>query len=156
MLKSRLVSCWLLVFIVILVYTYVPPTNTQILAWFPTTFIAEFVQLLPSFISKATASEVLHSTFDLPCLSATLQVSHMMKTATTSSSDDAQQMQYNNKCMVAFQDPVHRLMFGHFLRSESGRGDTIDKLKTLLNLLEDFSDHPRVVEMARVTPLLLK
>ncbi len=47
-------------------------------------------------------------------------------------------------------------MFGHFQRSESGRGDTIDKLKSLVFLLEDFSEHQRVVEMARVTPLLIK
>ena len=47
-------------------------------------------------------------------------------------------------------------MFGHFLRNESGKGDTIDKLKSLVVLLEDFSEHRRVVEMARVTPLLIK
>ena len=42
------------------------------------------------------------------------------------------------------------------MRGESGKGDTIDKLRTLMNLLEDFSEHQRVVEAARVTPLLLK
>ena len=31
-------------------------------------------------------------------------------------------------CLATFQDPTHRLMFGHFLRSETGRGDTIDRL----------------------------
>lgn len=31
------------------------------------------------------------------------------------------------KCLTAFQDPSHKLMFGHFLRSETGRGDTIDR-----------------------------
>ena len=31
------------------------------------------------------------------------------------------------KCLLALQDQTHKLMFGHFLRVESGRGDTIDR-----------------------------
>ncbi|XP_064407104.1 AP-5 complex subunit zeta-1-like [Halichondria panicea] len=131
------------------------PNILKILAWFPTTFIAEFLQLLPSFISKATASEVLHSTFDLPCLSATLQANHLLQTS-PGLADTGPQVSPYAKCLAAFQEPTHKLMFGHFQRSESGRGDTIDKLKSLVFLLEDFSEHQRVVEMARVTPLLIK
>jgi len=54
------------------------PNIMKILAWAPVTFVAEFLQLLPAFISKASASEVLHSLLDLPCLSATLQAQHLI------------------------------------------------------------------------------
>jgi len=47
-------------------------------------------------------------------------------------------------------------MFGHFLRSENGRGDTIDRLSTLHHLLGNFSSHHRVMAAAQITPLLLK
>lgn len=33
-------------------------TSLQILAWSPPTYIAEFLQLIPVFISESTASEV--------------------------------------------------------------------------------------------------
>lgn len=52
-------------------------TFLQILAWSPITFIGEFLQLLPAFITKTSASEVLHSLLDLPCLSATLQAYYL-------------------------------------------------------------------------------
>ncbi len=30
-------------------------------------------------------------------------------------------------CFSELTDPNHKLMYGHFLRNESGRGDTIDR-----------------------------
>ena len=128
--------------------------DMQILAWSPSTYIAEFLQLLPAFISKATALEVLHSLLDLPCMSATLQAQHLLNTI-PNITDTSFLPQYT-KCLAAFQDPAHKFMCGYFLRTESGKGDTINKLKTLLNLLEDFSEHQRVVEVAEVTPVLVK
>ena len=52
----------------------------QILAWSPVTFVGEFLQLLPAFVTKSSASEVLHSLLDLPCLSATLQAHYLTTT----------------------------------------------------------------------------
>lgn len=60
------------------------------------------------------------------------------------------------KCLAAFQDSTHKLMFGHFLRTESGHGDTIDRLTTIQHLLSDFSAHQRVIAAAQCVPLLLK
>lgn len=130
------------------------PSILKILAWSPITFISEFLQLLPGFISKSAAAEVLHSLFDLPCLAATLQVQHLL-TAVPTLADTNAIPQYT-KCLTAYQDPAHRLMFGHYLRTETGKGDTIDRLSTLHHLLGDFSGHQRVLAAAEVTPLLLR
>jgi AP-5 complex subunit zeta-1 len=59
------------------------PNLLKILAWSPMTFVAEFLQLLPACISPTTASEVLHSLFDLPCLSATLQAQYLVEAGKT-------------------------------------------------------------------------
>lgn len=40
------------------VFIYIIPQFMQILAWFPITFISEFLILLPTFISEITAPEV--------------------------------------------------------------------------------------------------
>lgn len=61
-----------------------------------------------------------------------------------------------SKCLAAFQDGTYKLMFGHFLRSENGRGDTIDRLGSLHHLLLDFVEHERVKAASRVAPLLFK
>jgi hypothetical protein len=47
-------------------------------------------------------------------------------------------------------------MFGHFLRGENGKGDTIDRLGSLHLLLEDFSGHQRIIATAQVAPMLIK
>lgn len=64
-------------------------------------------------------------------------------------------LQYT-KCLAAFQDTTYKLMFGHFLRSENGKGDTIDRLGSLHLLLENFSSHQRILATAQVAPLLIK
>ena len=60
------------------------------------------------------------------------------------------------KCLAAYQDATYKLMFGHFLRGENGKGDTIDRLSSLHLLLEDFSRHPRIIATAQVAPLLVE
>lgn len=130
------------------IFTKFFPNFLKILAWAPVTYVAEFLQLLPSFISSGTALEVLHSLLDLPCLTAVLQVQQFCLDANT-------KPQFA-RCIAAFQEPSNKLMFGHFLRSESGRGDTIDRLTLIQQLLSDLSQHPRVTGAAEITPLLLR
>ena len=60
------------------------------------------------------------------------------------------------KCLAAFQDATYKFMFGHFLRSENGKGDTIDRLGSLHHLLLDFVEHERVKAVSLVAPLLMK
>eukprot|EP00731_Ephydatia_muelleri_P028511 Em0020g155a len=130
------------------IFTKFFPNFLKILAWAPVTYVAEFLQLLPSFISSSTALEVLHSLLDLPCLTAVLQVQQLCQ--------DANTKPLYARCIAAFQETTNKLMFGHFLRVESGRGDTIDRLGLLHQLLGDLSQHPRVTGAAEITPLLLR
>ena len=127
--------------------------HSKILAWFPVTFVAEFLQLTPTFTSESTASEVLHSILDLPCLSATLQAQHI---STNPNSTDINFSPCYAKSLAAFQDGTYKLMFGHFLRSENGKGDTIDKLASLHHLLLDFAGHERVKAASRIAPLMMR
>ncbi|CAI7992801.1 AP-5 complex subunit zeta-1 [Geodia barretti] len=90
------------------------PNLLKILAWSPMTFVAEFLQLLPACISPTTASEVLHSLFDLPCLSATLQAQYLVEAVPNIT--DLNLLPQYNRCLASFQDAAHKLMFGHFLR----------------------------------------
>jgi len=128
--------------------------DAQILAWSPVTFVGEFIQLLPAFIADSTVSEVFHSLLDLPCLSATLQAQHLL--SPHSMTFDPGLYPNYAKCLAAFQDSTYKLMFGHFLRSENGKGDTIDRLGNIHHLLLDFVGHERVKGVSRVAPLLLK
>ena len=137
------------------VYTHTHHTHSyQILAWSPVTFVGDFLQLLPAFISETTIFEVFHSLLDLPCLTATLQA-HYILSLHSHTVEPGLYPQYAS-CLAAFQDTTHRLMFGHFLRSENGKGDTIDHLGRIHNILMDFVNHERVKGLARVAPLLLK
>lgn len=124
------------------------------MAWSPVTFIAEFLLLLPAFITDATTSEVLHSLLDLPCLAATLQAQHIL--STNPGAADYNPYPRYSKCLAAFQDGTYKFMFGHFLRSENGKGDTIDRLGSLHHLLLDFVEHERVKAVSRIAPLLMK
>lgn len=61
-----------------------------------------------------------------------------------------------SKCLAAFQDGSYKFMFGHFLRSENGKGDTIDRLGSLHLLLLDFVEHERVKAVSQVAPLMIR
>jgi AP-5 complex subunit zeta-1 len=136
------------------IFTKYVPNLLKILAWSPMTFVADFLQLLPACVSLTTASEVLHSLLDLPCLSATLQAQYLVN-AVPNITDQNLLPQYN-RCLASYQDTAHKLMFGHFLRSETGRGDTIDRLGNLHLLLSDFSQHQRVLAAAQVAPQMVR
>ncbi|XP_065898353.1 AP-5 complex subunit zeta-1-like isoform X2 [Dysidea avara] len=134
------------------IFTKYFPGLLKILAWYPQTFIAEFLQLLPAFLSEHTTSEVLHSVLDLPCLSAVLQLQHYSLLGLSEQGACSAYV----KSITAFCDPTFKLMFGHFLRDSVGRGDTIDKLGQIHALLMEFSSHARVIAAAEVVPLLLR
>jgi AP-5 complex subunit zeta-1 len=136
------------------IFTKYFPNLLKILAWSPPTYISEYLQLLPAFINEQTASEVLHSILDLPCLSAVLTANYLV--ANVQPSVLQNMLPQYLECLTALQDQSNKLLFGHFLRNESGRGDTIDKLKYLHEILEDFNKHQRIINASEIVPLLLK
>ncbi|XP_071943809.1 AP-5 complex subunit zeta-1-like [Antedon mediterranea] len=127
------------------------PNLLKILAWNPRTYLPEFFDLLPSFMSTSTSLEVLHILLDLPCLSAALEASHLA--AKVASDPEAES---RLACVQAFQNPDHRPWFNFILRQQSGQGDTINRLEFLHQLLEDLKHHPRVNICSQGVPVLLR
>ncbi|XP_077590208.1 AP-5 complex subunit zeta-1 [Stigmatopora nigra] len=126
------------------------PNFLKFLAWDSPAVVDDFVDLLPSFVTPATALELLHSLLDLPCLSATLLL-QLRSTFLPISDSGGRSL----ALMDAFRNPAYRGLFLFLLRSEAGSGDTIDRLSTLLELLSEAADWPRVIQCAQTVPILL-
>lgn len=120
------------------------PNILKILAWFPVTFISEFMDLLPAFMSDSTAIEVLHCVLDLPCLSAALLCM----------SDE--ELQNRSNILSSLQNANCKSMLTFILRQKSGGGETLERLHLLHAALRDVIDHSRVRAAADVVPSLLK
>ncbi|XP_048576058.1 AP-5 complex subunit zeta-1 isoform X2 [Nematostella vectensis] len=126
------------------------PNLLKILAWFPRTFLMEFLELLPVMMSEDSAVEVFHSLLDLPCLSAAMCTSW---NARAKSSSDVPSTKLTSA--DSFLDSKYKPLFSFILRPEAGHGDTISKLVVLHELLADMVEHPRVMVSSQiVTPLL--
>ncbi|XP_061158958.1 AP-5 complex subunit zeta-1 isoform X2 [Syngnathus typhle] len=126
------------------------PNLLKFLAWDSPAVIDDFVDLLPSMVTSGTALELLHTLLDLPCLSATLLLQHRSMCLPISDPGGRNQASVN-----AFRNPTFRGLFLFLLRGEAGTGDTIDRLSTLLELLSEAADWPRVVQCAQTVPILL-
>ncbi|XP_057717339.1 AP-5 complex subunit zeta-1 isoform X2 [Corythoichthys intestinalis] len=131
-------------------YTRNFPNILKFLAWDSPAVVDDFVDLLPSMVTPASALELLHTLLDLPCLSATLLL--QLRSMFLPISDSGGR---NLALMDAFRNPSYRGLFLFLLRSEAGSGDTIDRLSTLLELLSEAADWPRVVQCAQIVPILL-
>ena len=82
---------------------------------------------------------MLHSLIDFPCLSAILTGNHLISAGKGSGVGinimcvsvptvvDRHLLPQYMQSLSALQDQGYKLMFGHYLRNESGRGDTIDR-----------------------------
>ncbi|XP_037111747.1 AP-5 complex subunit zeta-1 isoform X2 [Syngnathus acus] len=126
------------------------PNLLKFLAWDSPAVIDDFVDLLPSMVTSGTALELLHTLLDLPCLSATLLLQHRSMCLPISDPGGR-----NLASVNAFRNPSFRGLFLFLLRGEAGAGDTIDRLSTLLELLSEAADWPRVVQCAQTVPILL-
>nr|XP_057905218.1 AP-5 complex subunit zeta-1 isoform X1 [Doryrhamphus excisus] len=131
-------------------YTCYFPNLLKFLAWDSPAVVDDFVDLLPSLVTCGTALELLHTLLDLPCLSATLLL-QLRSTCLPISESGGRGL----ASMDAFRNPSFRGLFLFLLRSEAGSGDTIDRLSTLLELLSEAADWPRVVRCAQTVPILL-
>ncbi|XP_044184547.1 AP-5 complex subunit zeta-1-like [Acropora millepora] len=125
------------------------PNILKILAWYPRTYLKEFMDLLPAMLNEDTIVEVFHALLDLPCLAAALCTSSVK-------ANSGDKMIFGQQSSAeAFWSPEHRSLYSFILRPEAGHGDTIDKLATLHSLLEDTLEQPRVVVSAQIVPVLL-
>ncbi|XP_041863698.1 AP-5 complex subunit zeta-1 isoform X2 [Melanotaenia boesemani] len=131
-------------------YTRFFPNLLKFLAWDSPAVVDDFVDLLPSLVTKGTAVELLHTLLDLPCLSATL-VLQLRSTCLPISEQGSRGL----LSLDAFRNPSFRGLFLFLLRGEAGSGDTIDRLSTLHELLAEAADWPRVVRCAQTVPVLL-
>ncbi|XP_063759285.1 AP-5 complex subunit zeta-1 isoform X2 [Eleginops maclovinus] len=131
-------------------YTHSFPNLLKFLAWDSPAVVDDFVDLLPSLVTAGTAVELLHTLLDLPCLSATL-VLQVRSTCLPISELSGRGL----LSLDAFRSPSFRGLFLFLLRGEAGSGDTIDRLSTLLELLAETADWPRVVQCAQTVPVLL-
>ncbi|XP_061702022.1 AP-5 complex subunit zeta-1 isoform X2 [Syngnathoides biaculeatus] len=126
------------------------PNLFKFLAWESPAVVDDFVDLLPSMVTSGNALELLHTLLDLPCLSATLVL--QLRSMCLPISDSGGR---GLPSMDAFRNPSFRALFLFLLRSEAGSGDTIDRLGTLLDLLSETANWPRVVQCAQTVPILL-
>ncbi|XP_077413152.1 AP-5 complex subunit zeta-1 isoform X2 [Vanacampus margaritifer] len=131
-------------------YTCYFPNLLKFLAWDSPAVIDDFIDLLPSMVTLGTALELLHTLLDLPCISATLLL--QLRSMCLPISDSGGR---SLALMDAFRNPSFRGFFLFLLRGEAGTGDTIDRLSTLLELLSEAADWPRVVQCAQTVPILL-
>ncbi|XP_017271976.1 AP-5 complex subunit zeta-1 isoform X2 [Kryptolebias marmoratus] len=126
------------------------PNILKFLAWNSPAVVEDFVDLLPSLVTAGTAVELLHSLLDLPCLSATLVL--QLRSSCLPLSDPGGRGLLS---LDAFRNPSFRGFFLFLLRTESGLGDTMDRLNTLHELLAEAADWPRVVQCSQAVPVLL-
>ncbi|CAG5118131.1 unnamed protein product, partial [Candidula unifasciata] len=129
------------------------PNLFKILAWHPRVFHYEFATLLPAMMNVDTSIEIFHLLLDLPCMSAALEIIERAKVTeplvVEVDSEPASSLE-------AFYNPRFRPLFSYITRSESGHGDTIDRLAQLHLLLRDSMNSSRVMVCCQLVPILLR
>uniref|UniRef100_A0AAQ5Z2N2 Adaptor related protein complex 5 subunit zeta 1 n=1 Tax=Amphiprion ocellaris TaxID=80972 RepID=A0AAQ5Z2N2_AMPOC len=102
-------------------YTHFFPNLLKFLAWDSPAVVDDFVDLLPSLVTPATAVELLHTLLDLPCLSATL-ILQLRSTCLPISEPGGRGL----LSLDAFRNPSFRGLFLFMLRGEFGiLGNTV-------------------------------
>uniref|UniRef100_H3AAJ6 Adaptor related protein complex 5 subunit zeta 1 n=1 Tax=Latimeria chalumnae TaxID=7897 RepID=H3AAJ6_LATCH len=132
------------------------PNLFKFLAWNSPSLISEFLEVLPALISPESAVEILHSLLDLPCMTAALEIQLRCPPAPLSEKVSSDFSVKPSSSVEAFRYPCYKSMYLYILRSESGTGDTIDRLSLLHEVLLDMASRPRIVQCAQVVPILLQ
>ncbi|KFM68184.1 hypothetical protein X975_21262, partial [Stegodyphus mimosarum] len=127
------------------------PTFFKVLAWRPNTFLDDFLELLPAFMSQHTSVEVFYVLLDLPCLTAIL-----ILTDNKSSILDPKTVK-DSGLLEAAKKPELSSMIQFMLRRNSGIGDTFENVSLLHQSLNSLASDSRVMCCAEaVIPLLKK
>ncbi|XP_059152850.1 AP-5 complex subunit zeta-1-like [Physella acuta] len=129
------------------------PNLFKILAWHPRLFMNEFTMILPAMMNWDTSIEIFHLLLDLPCMTAALEVMEKVKKLEPSTTPiDVEP----SNSVDAFNSPRFRPLFNYITRSESGQGDTIDRLSSLHSVLKDCQGSTRVMVCSQLVPILLR
>ncbi|XP_063961965.1 AP-5 complex subunit zeta-1-like [Lytechinus pictus] len=131
------------------------PSILRILAWNPRTFLSDYVEILPALISADTAKEMLHLLLDLPCTTASMILMHRERQLRQNPSLLEIQPAWLASVNI-LRKPEHQPWFNYILRSQSGKGDTINKLDFLYKLIDKLASHPRVMICSQAIPSLVR
>ena len=128
------------------------PNLLKIIAWHPRSFMYEFLELIPLFMTEAISSELFHSILDIPCTSVMLELKEQSK------ADDflLEHLEASLGESDAFLSSSHRKISDFFLRSTSGGPETFDKLDKVFVALAPFSNKTRSVVCCQLVPVLLR
>ena len=128
------------------------PNLMKIIAWHPRSFLYEFLELIPLFMTEDTTCEVFHSILDIPCTSVMLELERQ------NNIDQflVENLEASAKETGAFISKSHRQISDFFLRCESGGPETIDKLDKIFAALTPLSNRTRVTVCCQVVPILLQ
>ncbi|XP_042894930.1 AP-5 complex subunit zeta-1 isoform X2 [Parasteatoda tepidariorum] len=126
------------------------PTFLKVLAWRPTTFIDDFLELLPSFLSQNTSIEVFHSLLDLPCLTAVL----ILTDSKASGSESG--LLKDPSLVEGVKKPEVTSAIKFLLRKTSGISDIHKSAVILHQVLATVGSKSRVLYCAEVVVPLLK
>ncbi|KAG8199472.1 hypothetical protein JTE90_009320 [Oedothorax gibbosus] len=126
------------------------PTFLKVLAWRPTTFENDFLELLPAFLSHNTSVEVFYTLLDLPCLTAVLIL-------TDSKSGSPEPWILKDPSLAsALRKPEVASVIKFMLRKTSGPGDSYTNVVLLHQHLASLATQSRVVYCSETVLSLLR
>eukprot|EP00118_Oscarella_pearsei_P007161 m.34001 g.34001 ORF g.34001 m.34001 type:complete len:326 (+) comp31934_c0_seq1:834-1811(+) len=103
------------------------PNLFKMYAWAPRTFLFDIVELLPRMITPDTALEVLHTLFDLPCLSAALEADNRVSQVDKRVAEYGNQSGIGHSSASVVHQQQNKPLLWFIMRCEGGKGDTIDR-----------------------------
>ncbi|PSN32082.1 hypothetical protein C0J52_19236 [Blattella germanica] len=101
------------------------PNLLKMIAFHPTYFLEEFIELVPTFVCQTTTVEVFHSLLDLPVLTATLCLHQAPVVLQLDNTNNSRGPKWQ-VLLENVNSPEFSPMFNFMLRMESGKGDTFD------------------------------
>ncbi|XP_054714056.1 AP-5 complex subunit zeta-1-like [Uloborus diversus] len=126
------------------------PTFLKVLAWRPNTFLEDFIELLPAFMSQQTSLEVFHMLLDLPCLTAIL----MLIDSKSSGLDS--RITKDPTLLEAMKTPELSTAVKYMIRRISGMSDSCKNVNVLHQNLSVLASNHRVLCCAKAVIPLLK
>ncbi|KAF8767643.1 AP-5 complex subunit zeta-1 like protein [Argiope bruennichi] len=126
------------------------PTFFKVLAWRPCTFLEDFLELLPAFLSQNTSVEAFYTLLDLPCLTAIL-------TLTDGRAANSETWTLKDPVLIeAFRKPEMASAVKFMVRKTSGLNYSSNSIILLYQTLGSLANQSRVIYCAQTVIPLLK